>query len=74
MYKRKKKKRLKKQIFNRLNIFMLFCSVMTSYFVVSLSNPFIDLNRQQTKYRDIEDSTYRIAEAFEEYNLKRFRP
>jgi hypothetical protein len=47
---------------------------MTSYFVVSLSNPFIDLNRQQTKYRDIEDSTYRIAEAFEEYNLKRFRP
>lgn len=72
--RKKKKKILKKPVITLTNVFMVLCSIFASYFAVFLSNSFADISVKRTNDDNIEHSTYRIAKAFEEYNLKRFTP
>lgn len=72
--RRKKKKIFRKSIINLTNVFMILCSIFASYFAVFLSNSFSDISFKKANDDNIEYSTYRIAQAFEEYNQKRFTP
>ncbi len=58
--------------FNSFNVSVSLLAVFTSYFIVTACGAVPELNSYQVREGGLTHSAIRLAEAFEEYNQKRF--